>query len=107
MLNETFRMADHVSLPVPADTPSGKAVRIGALNAITATAEGGGGNLAGYATCWLRGGYEYAITSPGAVGSAVYLAADGTLTGTVTGAVFGHIIRAAQGSDLPVVRLAN
>ena len=40
-LNEVFKEANHLSLPVPDGTQSGTPLRIGILNAVAETDEGG------------------------------------------------------------------
>jgi predicted RecA/RadA family phage recombinase len=76
--NEVLRDADHLSLPVPAGTRSGRPVLVGSLVGVTQTAEGQGGNPAGRATVWRKGAHavpvDGAIT---AVGTRVYITPDG------------------------------
>jgi predicted RecA/RadA family phage recombinase len=92
MKNLIFNQATKISLPVPADTPSGAPVLVGSLIGVTATAEGEGGNAPGRATVWREGEYELTVT--GAVASEglpVYITAAGALTMTATGnTLFGY-----------------
>ena len=91
-LNEVFKLGQYISLPVPAGTESGDPVRVGVLNAVATTAEGGGvGNAEGFASVDLSGGHKHII--PGAaVGDAVYIAADGTLsTDAADGDLYGAV----------------
>lgn len=98
--NEVYRDADHLSLPVPADTPSGTPVIVGSLVGITQTAEGEGGNADGYATVWRKGGHTVPVTGAiTAVGQPVYIpTAGGALTATVsTNVIWGYAL-ATKGS---------
>lgn len=93
--NEVFRDTDHLSLPVPADTPSGTPVIVGSLVGITQTAEGEGGNADGFATVWRKGGHRVNVTGAiAAVGTPVYIPpAGGALTATTTGnTVWGYAL---------------
>lgn len=126
--NEIFRDADHVSLPVPAGTKSGAALRIGGLNVIAETnranvsvapysADGspnsaydfGGGNPDGYASCWLKGAHEVTLDFAVNPGDPVYITSGGTLTGTASGnSLFGHALSTKAAAAGPAtVRLAN
>ena len=62
-LNEKFRDADHLSLPVPAGKKSGDHVRVGGLNGVCQADRDADGN----ATVWLKGGHvfttDFAVTS--------------------------------------------
>ena len=82
--NEIFREANHLSLPVPADTPAGVAVRIGVLNGFTETPEGAGvGNIDGYASINLEGAFRVDVDGALTKGAPVYIVeADGSLTST-------------------------
>lgn len=72
-LNEIFRDADHLSLPVPANTKAGSPVRVGGLNGVTQTNRNEGtaptdtqgpdttGNPVGNATVWLKGAHEFTV----------------------------------------------
>jgi hypothetical protein len=113
--NEVFRDADYLSLPVPDGTVSGAAVRIGELNGVTATAEGGGGNSPGYASVWLRGAHDLlvATSTTRGVGDPVYITAGGVLTpasadGETDNGLFGHALSPKDAEPgLVSVRLAN
>lgn len=93
--NEVSRDADHLSLPVPANTPSGTPVIVGSLPGITQTAEGKGGNAAGHATVWRKGAHEVPVAGAiAAVGTPVYIPpAGGGLTATATGnTIWGYAL---------------
>ena len=126
--NEIFRDADHVSLPVPADTKAGSPVRIGGLNAVTETAVAktsvpafnadgtpntaynpGGGNADGYATCWLKGGHEFTLDFAVNPGDPVYITGGNKLTATASGnSLYGHALTTKAAAAGPAtVRLAN
>ena len=98
--NEVFRDADHLSLPVPQDTPSGTPVVVGSLVGITQTGEGKGGNADGYATVWRKGAHEVPVAGAiTAVGQPVYIPpAGGGLTATVGSNVIGGYALATKGS---------
>ena len=113
-LNEVFRDADHLSLPVPSDTASGKPVRIGGLNGVTETAEGEGFNADGYASVWLKGAHKVNVTTTTTltVGAPVYIVtASNTLTTTDNSdanPLFGHALEAKGNTAQDIiVRLAN
>jgi predicted RecA/RadA family phage recombinase len=88
MKNEVFYPndpSDKLSLPVAADTASGAFVLVGdqGLFGVTATAEGEGGNAAGYASVWTAGVYNLPVTTTTAadIGDKVYaVTASGNLT---------------------------
>src|SRR5690606_29162148 len=95
--NEHLRHANHVSLPVPADTVAGDPVRVGILNGVAQTnrasaTDWAGGNAVGEASVWLDGSHYLPVTGAvEAIGQAVYIA-DGALTATAPeadGVVFG------------------
>lgn len=115
-LNEIFRDADHLSLPVKAGTKSGDPVRVGGLNGVAQTdrmeedGDPSSGNEVGNATVWLKGGHEFtvdfAVTD---IGSLVYITTAGKLTATeATNDVFGHALSLKSAPSGPlVVRIAN
>lgn len=108
--NEVFKAANHLSLPVPADTPSGKAVRVGVLNGFTETPEGEGvGNIEGYASLNLEGAFKVDVTGTLTVGQVVYITPAGVLTATAAGNfVFGASLRAkGTGVGPSVVRVGQ
>ncbi len=92
MKNAIFTEARKISLPVPADTPSGAPVKVGSLIGVTATAEGEGGNAAGRASVWREGEYTFPVA--GAVASEglpIYITASNTLTATAgSDTLFGY-----------------
>lgn len=85
--NEIFREANHLSLPVPADTPAGAPVRIGVLNGFTEVPEGEGvGNVDGYSSVNFEGAFKVDVA--GAItnkGQAIYITGAGALTVTASG----------------------
>lgn len=90
-LNEVFREADNLSLPVPTGTLDGTPLRIGALNVITTTDEGsvirppvaggpmlsrpsgGVGNAPGYASVRTSGGWLVPVAGACTVGGVVFI----------------------------------
>ncbi len=91
-LNEVFKLGQYISLPVPTGTRSGDPVRVGVINAVAITNEGGGvGNKAGYASVDLSGGHKF-ILEGAAVGNAVYITSAGALTLTAaSNKLFGAV----------------
>jgi predicted RecA/RadA family phage recombinase len=98
--NFVFKEADYISLPVPTGTKAGKPLRIGALNAVTVTAEGSvtetitlgagaslvqpsgaaSGNEPGYASVALKGSAILDVTGITVPGTPVYIkTSDNTL----------------------------
>lgn len=108
-LNEVFKEGNHLSLPVPDGTTSGKPLRIGILNAVAETDEGGAsivvngitqqtggvGNKDNFASVSLVGAWELDVAGAvGSVGQAIYIKGDNTLTATATGNfLFGAALR--------------
>lgn len=84
-LNEVFKLGQYISLPVPNGVKSGEPVRVGVLNAVATTDEGGGvGNAEGYASVDLSGAHKHII--PGAaVGDAIYITPARALVTTAPG----------------------
>lgn len=73
-VNEIFKEANHLSLPVPADIPAGRAVRIGSLNGFTETPEGDGvGNVEGYASINMKGAFKVDVSGALTKGQVVYI----------------------------------
>ena len=129
-VNEKFRDASKLSLPVPAGKKAGDPVRIGGLNGVLQTdraaitvpavnADGtpnpaynyGGGNPDGYATVWLQGAHEFTVAFAVAnIGDPIYILADGTaLTATASGNnLYGHALTTKAAPSGPLtVRVAN
>jgi predicted RecA/RadA family phage recombinase len=108
--NEHFLDADHVSLPVPANTPSGAPVIVGSLVGVTQTAEGEGGNADGYASVWRKGAHRLPVAGAVAsIGLPIYITGSNGLTATATGnTLFGYSLgtKGAGTGDL-VVALAR
>jgi len=109
--NEHLRHANHVSLPVPAGTAAGDAVRVGILNGVAqtnvATADDwAGGNAVGNASVWLDGSHVLPVTGAvAAIGDPVYILADGSLAAAQTAAepVFGAALATQAGDgSIPV-----
>lgn len=120
-LNEVFKEGNHLSLPVPNGTVSGTPLRIGILNAVAETDEGGAtvvvngitqnsggiGNANDFASVSFVGAWELTVTGALTVGQAVYITGAGALTATATGNfLFGAALRAkGTGSGLVVVKV--
>ena len=118
-LNEVFKEGNHLSLPVPDGTLAGKSLRIGILNAVAETDEGGQtavvngitqitggvGNKDNFASLSFVGAWELDVTGTLTVGQAVYIkASDNTLTATSTGNfLFGAALRAKGSGTGPVI----
>jgi hypothetical protein len=108
-LNEVFKEGANISLPVPDGTTSGQPLRIGILNAVAQTDEGGAtivvngitqttggvGNADNFASLKLTGAWDLPVTGAVAsVGQAIYIKSDNTLTATATGNfLFGAALR--------------
>lgn len=107
--NEIFKEANHLSLPVPDGTLAGKPLRIGILNAVAETDEGGAtavvngitqitggvGNKDNFASVKFTGAWRLTVTGALTVGQAVYITGAGALTATATGNfLFGAALRA-------------
>lgn len=76
--NEHFLDADHLSLPVPAGTASGTPVIVGGIVGYAKTAEGEGGNAAGFASVWCKGAAKVSVSGAVAsVGLKIYIPAGG------------------------------
>lgn len=118
-LNEVFKEGNHLSLPVPDGTISGKSLRIGVLNAVAETDEGGAtvvvngitqqsggiGNKDNFASVSLVGAWEIDVAGALTVGQAVYIkTSDNTLTATATGNfLFGAALRAKGTGTGPAI----
>lgn len=85
--NTVFEAGDFLSLPVAADTPSGAFVLVGdqGLFGVAQTAEGEGGNPAGFASVMMVGVHDLPITTTTAadVGDKIYATSGGALTPVV------------------------
>ncbi len=89
-LNEVFRYAQRLTLPVVAGTKSGDPVLVGSLPGVAQTDRDGDGN----ATVWREGAHNFTVDGAiAAVGDPVYIAAAATGT-RQTG------LKAAAGSDV-------
>ena len=109
-LNEKFRDADHLSLPVAAGVKSGDPVRIGGLNGVAQTAIGEGGNAAGYASVCLKGAHEFTVAfAIATVGLPVYITSAGALSATATdNSLYGYALTTKAAASGPLtVRIAN
>jgi len=118
-LNEVFKEGIALSLPVPDGTLSGKPLRIGVLNAVAQTDEGGTtavvngitqitggvGNADNFASVSLVGAWELDVAGAVAtVGQAIYIKSDNTLTATATGNfLFGAALRTKGTGTGPLV----
>lgn len=115
MMNKKFGHGDKISLPVPADTPSGAPVIVGSIVGVTATAEGEGGNDDGYATVWCVGTFDVPIatSTTRSVGQPVYIiTATNSVTTTDNSAanpLFGYVLEAkgSTAGQVVAVRLAK
>lgn len=85
-LNQKYDHGDSLSLPVPADTPSGRPVLVGAFCGTTRCEEGTGGHATGYASVDLVGAYEFTVAGALKVGQAVYIAGTPDANGLLTAA---------------------
>lgn len=115
--NIVFKDAEYLSAPVPTGTKAGKPLRIGALNAITVTAEGSvtetislgagasivqpsgalSGNAPGFASVALHGAARLDVTGVTAWGTPVYIkASDNSLQ--VTAAAGTYLFGVALGN---------
>ncbi|MFT4227075.1 DUF2190 family protein [Micropruina sp.] len=129
-VNETYRQANRLSLPVPAGKKSGDPVRIGGLNGVLQTDRAavtvspvntdgttnpaynyGGGNPDGNATVWLEGAHDFTVAFAVAnIGDPVYILADGTaLSDEVPdNHLYGHALTTKPaGAGRLTVRLKN
>lgn len=120
-LNEVFKEGNHLSLPVPNNTVSGTPLRIGVLNAVAETDEGGLtavvngitqntggiGNADNFASVSLVGAWDLTVTGALTVGQAVFITGAGALTATSTGNfLFGAALRAkGSGSGVVLVKV--
>jgi hypothetical protein len=118
-VNEVFKEGNHLSFPVPDGTKSGTPLRIGILNAVAETDEGGTtyvvngitqqtggiGNKDNFASVSLVGAWELDVAGAVAtVGQAIYIKSDGTLTATATGNfLFGAALRTKGTGTGPLV----
>jgi hypothetical protein len=117
-LNEIFKEGNHLSAPVPDNTLSGTPLRIGILNAVAETDEGGAttnqnvingvnqptggiGNADNFASVSHVGVWRLPVTGTIAgYGTPIYITGAGALTTTATGNfLFGAALR-AKGSGL-------
>lgn len=129
--NIVFKEADYLSAPVPTGTKSGAALRIGALNAVTITAEGSvtetiqlgagasltqpsgaaSGNKPGYASVALKGSAKLDVTGVTTFGTPVYIkVSDNSLQVTPAAGtkVFGVALGAKTAPKGPVtVKIIN
>ena len=109
-LNEVFRDADHLSLPVPVGTLSGAPVRVGGLNGVTQTARGEGGNASDSATVWLKGAHSFTTAfAVASIGLPIYITSGNVLSEVSAGnSLYGHALSTKTAPAGPlVVRIAN
>jgi predicted RecA/RadA family phage recombinase len=127
--NFVFKEADYISLPVPSGTRAGSPLRVGILNAVAVTDEGGAtvtialgagvtltqpsggiGNAPGFASVALKGAGMLTVTGATTVGGEVYIKADNTLTTTKAAGtkLFGAALRVKTAPAGPVlVKILN
>lgn len=106
--NEVYKEANHLSLPVPADTKAGTPVRIGVLNGWAETPEGEGvGNIEGYASVNFTGAFKVEVAGALTKGQAVYITSANTLTATAaSNALFGAALSAkGSGTGLAIIKV--
>lgn len=120
-LNEIFKEANHNSLPVPDGTLAGVPLRLGILNAVAETDEGGTtvvvngitqatggiGNKDNFASVSHVGAWNLTVTGALTVGQAVFITSANVLTATSTGNfVFGAALRTkGTGSGVVLVKI--
>lgn len=108
-LNEVFKVGDNISLPVPAGTKSGDAVRVGGLNGVAQTDVAADGDLAGqnrdgYASVKFDGAHQFTVTGITAPGTPVYITSAGALNVTAAGnSLFGHALTTKTAAAGPAV----
>lgn len=121
--NEVFKDAEGLSLPVPTGTKSGAPLRLGILNAVAQTDEGGQvntdyvfagiaqptggiGNAAGFASVKTTGAWILTVTGATVAASftPVYITSANVLTTTATGNfLFGVALRTKSAPAGPVL----
>ena len=122
-LNEIYRDADHLSLPVPATTKAGAPVRVGGLNGVCQTDRNEGAapdpirgpavnlNPVGNATVWLKGAHEFTVSfAVPNIGDPIYITAANALSATASGnSLYGHALtaKAAATAGPLTVRITN
>lgn len=100
-INEVYRYADSLSLPVTADTAAGSPVLVGKLVGVALTDADASDN----ATVRLKGAFDVEVTGAvTAVGQLIYISTAYALTTTVGDAIFGHAlaVKAAGAANIPV-----
>ena len=107
-LNETFRNAARLSLPVAEGTKSGDPVIVGDLPGIAITDRGKGGNPDGNATVCLEGAFEVTVAAATTVGGPVYITSAGVLNGTAaSNKLWGYALAAQAASGVVPVKIAR
>ena len=132
-INNVYKPGDQLPAPVPANTKSGAAVRLGGLNAIAVTdravastgpvnADGslntaynrGGGNANGNASVQFDGAHKVVVTSAAAptYGQAIHLAAAGLTTTAGSDPLWGYSVDLAPiagdaGKFITIVLISN
>lgn len=76
--NEYFKVGHNVSLPVPTGTESSQPFRLGALNGVTQTDAGDGGNADTHASVKLDGAHWLDVSGAIEPGGVVYVSGEGT-----------------------------
>ena len=131
--NNIYKPGDQLPAPVPANTKSGTALRLGGLNAVAITdraaastgpvnADGslntaynrGGGNADGNTSVKYSGAFKLSVTSAAAptYGQAIYLAAAGLTTTAGSDPLWGYSVDLAPiagdaGKFITLVRISN
>lgn len=105
-LNEIFKVGKSISLPVPADTKSGEAIRVGVLNGVAIVDEGTGGNADGWTSVDMFGGHLYELAGA-EVGDPVYIDSSGDLTLTASGnKLWGAVTHEHRGDQVVILTQA-
>ncbi|MFC8732174.1 DUF2190 family protein [Luteimicrobium sp. NPDC057192] len=110
-INEVFRDADHLTLPVVANTISSDPVLVGSLPGVAQTDRDPDD---GTATVWRKGAFNLPVDAAVAIGDPVYIDADAkttrtmTLTATATDNVlFGYALTATAAAGVATVAIAQ
>jgi hypothetical protein len=109
--NETYRVGNNISLPVPSGKKSGDPVRVGGLNGVCQTDRARtAGITPTNADGTVNGAATFQVSFAANPGDPIYILADGSaLTATATSNnLFGHALSTKGATAGPlVVRIAN
>lgn len=118
-INEIFREADMLSLPVASGVKTGDPVIVGSLIGVAQTDRAdstatppvfGGGNPDGNASVWTEGAFLLSVTGAVTVGAPIYITSAGALNVTASGnTLFGYSldVNATSGAKPVRVKLAQ